>query len=74
MAQVHGGPIGNQIMKEPRGFTSKVPTGYMGGYFLKVLTMYLVGNNQVNCFRTLNELTMDLLGKCPLPPVKGAHE
>ena len=39
-----------------------------GEYFLKVLTMDLLGIGQANCFRTHNELTMGLLGKCPLTP------
>ena len=30
--------------------------------------MDLLGIGQVNCFRTHNELTMGLLGKCPLAP------
>ena len=37
-------------------------------YFSKVLTMDLLGIGQANCFRTHNELTMGLLGKCPLAP------
>jgi hypothetical protein len=31
-------------------------------------TTYLLGNNQVNCFRAHKELTMDSLGKSPLAP------
>ena len=30
--------------------------------------MDLLGIGQVNCFRTHNELTIGLLGKCPLAP------
>ena len=30
--------------------------------------MDLLGIGQANCFRTHNELTMGLLGKCPLAP------
>ena len=39
-----------------------------GRYFLKVLTMDLLGIGQALCFRTHNELTMGLLGKCTLAP------
>jgi hypothetical protein len=46
----------------------KVPSGYFGGHFSKEPTTYLLGNNQVNCFRAHKELTMDLLGKFPLAP------
>ena len=55
-------------MKELWAFVQKVPTGYFGGYFLKELTTYLLGNDWANCFKTHNELTMYPLGKCPLAP------
>ena len=35
--------------------------------------MGLVGNGWANCFRTHNELTMDLPGKYPSPPVCGVE-
>ena len=35
--------------------------------------MDLLGIGQVNCFRTHNELTMGLLGKCPLAPSVSRH-
>ena len=41
-------------------------------HFLKVLTMDLLGIWQALCFRTHNELTMGLLGKCPLAPSVGS--
>jgi len=40
----------------------------MGGYFLKVPTIYLLGMSQANCFRTHNELTMYPLGILPFAP------
>ena len=46
----------------------KVPSGYFGGYFLKELTTYLLGNDWANCFKTHNKLTMYPLGKWPLAP------
>ena len=55
-------------MKELSGFDQKVPTGHFDGYFLKVFTMYLVGFEWAICFRNHHELTMYLLGKCPLAP------
>ena len=33
--------------------------------------MDLLGIGQANCFRIHNELTMGLLGKCPLAPSEG---
>ena len=40
----------------------------MGGYFLKVPTIYPLGMSQANCFRTHNELTMSPLGILPFAP------
>ena len=40
----------------------------MQGNFLKVFNTYLVGINQVNGFKTHNELTMYPLGNYPLAP------
>jgi len=40
----------------------------MGGYFLKVPTIYLLGMSRVNCFRTHNEFTMYPLGILPFAP------
>ena len=66
--RIHTGHIGIKIVKEPCGSIQKVPTGYFGGHFSKELTTYLLGNNQVNCFRTYKELTVDPLGNFPLAP------
>jgi hypothetical protein len=55
-------------VKELKGFFQQVPTGHWGEYFSKVLSMYPVGIQQANCFRTHNELTMYPLGKWPLAP------
>jgi hypothetical protein len=35
-------------VKEPRGFTQKIPTGFLSGYFYKVPTMYPVGKMWAN--------------------------
>ena len=40
----------------------------MGGYFLKVPTIYPLGMSWANCFRTHNELTMYPLGILPFAP------
>jgi len=40
----------------------------MGGYFLKVPTIYLLSMSWANCFRTRNELTMYPLGILPFAP------
>jgi len=49
-------------------FTCWVWAGQMGGYFLKVPTIYPLGMSWVNCFRTHNELTMYPLGILPFAP------
>ena len=49
-------------------FTCWVWAGQMGGYFLKVPTIYPLGMSQANCFRTHNELTMYPLGILPFAP------
>ena len=56
------------LLKCTQGFVQKVPTGYFGRYFQKELTMYLAGNNRVNCLKTHNKLTMCLPGKAPSAP------
>ena len=56
------------IIKELKGFFHKVSAMHLGEYFLKVLTMCLVGVGWAFCFRTHNELIMCLLGKCTLAP------
>ena len=62
------GHFEDRIVNEFRGFFHKVPARNLGEYFLKVLTMCLLDIGWALCFRTHNELTMCLLGKCPLAP------
>jgi hypothetical protein len=66
--KVSGGHLSEWIGKEIKGSIQKVPRGHLGGYFYKVLSMYLGGIGWVNCFRTHNELNMCPLGKYPLAP------
>ena len=40
MAQVHGGPFLEEILKEPTGFFLGNTHGYFGGYFQRVLTVF----------------------------------
>ena len=56
------------IVNKFKEFFHKVSAMHLGEYFLKVLTMCLVGFEWAFCFRTHNELTMCLLGKCTLAP------
>ena len=49
-------------------FTCWVWAGQMGGYFLKVPTIYPLGMSWANCFRTHNELTMYPLDILPFAP------
>jgi len=42
------GEIGEYIVKEPKGSFQQVSAGHFGEYFLKVLTMYPVGNVRAN--------------------------
>ena len=40
VARTHGGYIVNKIVKEPRVFIQKVPSGYFGGYIEKLTSMW----------------------------------
>jgi len=61
------GKLVGTFQKHPL-FTCRVWAGRMGGYFLKVPTIYLLGMSWANCFRTHNELTMYPLGILPFAP------
>ena len=62
------GYLGGYFQKVLTGFLLKIPGGYSSGYFLKIPTPYSLGKRQAICFRTLNELPMDLLGNFALAP------
>jgi len=64
------GKLVGTFQKHPL-FTCRVWAGQMGGYFLKVPTIYLLGMSWANCFRTHNELTMYPLGILPFAPSVG---
>ena len=67
------GKLVGTFQKHPL-FTYRVWAGRMGGYFLKVPTIYPLGMSQENCFRTHNELTMYPLGILPFAPSVGRLE
>ena len=57
-----------KFSKNPLGSFKELPSGYFGGYFLKIPTPYPLGKRWANCFRTLHVLSMDPLGNWPLAP------
>ena len=48
VAQIHGGYVAYKIVKEPRVFIQKVPSGYFGGYIVKESSMYPLDNVWTN--------------------------
>jgi len=64
---VHWGHIVKEILR----FFQKVPTGYLGGYFFNVISMYLPDTCWTHCLKNLNVISMYLLVKYPFAPSVG---
>ena len=67
VARVHSGHILIKIVKEPRGFIHKIPSGFFDGFFLNLISTYppitLKSKWWVSCKRTLNLPTRQSVSK-----------